>query len=114
MFKIMTKMFFDLGKFLVIWGMILLTFACVSTLIFGSLESFQDLPMTILFYFEASIGNWDTSAYDKTDKNGKIDIVVKLMGTWFLVFFLIFNMVILLNFVIAILGNTFSEFNPQT
>ena len=35
---------------------------------------------------------------------------LRVLGTWFLMFFLLVNMIILLNFVIAILGNTFAEY----
>ena len=107
-------MFYDLVKFIVIWGMILLTFSCVSTLIFGSLHTFSKLDSTILYYFQASLGDWEVSAYERLDKEGNMDNVTKFMGTWYLVFFLIINMVILLNFVIAILGNTFTVYQPQT
>ena len=51
MFKIIHKMFYELGKFLVIWCMVLLTFSCISTLIFGNLKTFDNLNSTFLYYF---------------------------------------------------------------
>ena len=51
MFKIISKMVFDLGKFLIVWIMILLAFSCVSTLVFGSFKTFDNLQSTFLFYF---------------------------------------------------------------
>ena len=67
MFKIIYKMFYDLGKFLVVWIMILLTFSCVSTLIFGKFKTFDNLQSTFLFYFQSSLGNWDVNAYVSED-----------------------------------------------
>jgi len=51
MFKIIVKMFYDLGKFLIVWCMVLLAFSCISTLIFGNLKTFDNLNSTFLYYF---------------------------------------------------------------
>ena len=121
----MTKMIYDLAKFLVIWVMTLLAFSCVSTLIFGDRPTFDNLQPTIIYYFESSLGNWDVSAYDsvKSDEEShalitagtKMDVIdLQGFGVWFLMFFLLVNMIILLNLVIAILGDTFNKFEPQT
>lgn len=109
MFKIMQKMIYDLGKFLCVWSMILCAFSCVSTLIFGDLEQFKDVQTSILYYFQCSLGDWD---YDIP--KGMEDGFIVQVYEWFLMVFLLINMIILLNFVIAILGNTFAQYEPQT
>lgn len=112
MFKIMYKMAVDLIKFLVVWVMVLLLFSCVSLLIFGQADGFKDFFQVVVFYFQASLGEFEKEAYNayataEDKKNDKPIKAIRLVGMWFLVFFLLTNMIIMLNFVIAILGNTF-------
>ena len=49
---------------------------------------------------------------DKNDPT-KYDETIKLFGQGFMVTFLLVNVVILLNFVIAILGSTYMNFEHQ-
>ena len=62
MMEEMTK---DLLKFMVIWILVLITFTCVGTLIFGSLKAFQDLFGVFILFFEAALGNWSISIYSE-------------------------------------------------
>ena len=80
MFKIMVEMMYELVKFLIIWVMILLTFACVSTLVFGNLDNFTDIQSAFVYYFFSSLGSFDVGAYDnrenqvcKTNQEQNID-----------------------------------------
>ena len=59
----MEEMTLDLIKFMIIWAIVVVTFACVATLIFGSLEKFQELFPVIILYFEAALGNWNNAVY---------------------------------------------------
>lgn len=47
------------------------------------------------------------------DDGGQEIEYVGILGTWFLMVFLLINIVMLLNFIIAILGNTYGVFQPQ-
>ena len=67
---------------------------------------------TYIFYLNCALGNFNTSAYDAYDQDGTKIESVSNRGVIFLFIFLLFNMVIMLNFVIAILGDTFNQFNP--
>jgi len=59
---------------------------------------------------QASFGIFDSNVFLKIDKNGdKIDHLFDF-GEIFMVVFLILNLVLLLNFVIAILTSTFTKF----
>lgn len=40
LFKMMEHMIFDLGKFMIIWLLIIVMFSCVGTLMFGELDAF--------------------------------------------------------------------------
>ena len=65
------------------------------------------------------MGEFSTEAYaayeiDLHDDGHLVEIPnMRQYGTYFLMTFLLVNMIIMLNFVIAILGNTFEKFNDQ-
>lgn len=71
-------------------------FACIGYLIFGELYEYRDLPNTLILLLQASLGKWDFEIYNQ----------LKIGPSWgilFIVVVIIVNMIMLLNFVIAIL-----------
>ena len=66
---------------------------------------------TFIYYFDCALGNWDTEVYTFEDPlTGKENRSLESFGIWFLMVFLLINTVILLNFVVAILGDTFTTY----
>ena len=86
----------DMIKFLVIYGVILLTFSGVSSLLFGDLEEFHEFTHVFILNFGYGLANYDVSIFG-------------LLGKVFVVFALLLNAITMINFVIAILAYTFTE-----
>ena len=113
MFKMLINMMLDLLQFMVLWIVILLTFTCVSCLIFGQLESFQNFIEVLQIFFDASLGAWSDSVFVGKDINGDDLTYLYYFGITFNCIFLLINSVLLLNFVIAILSATFARFEDK-
>ena len=85
---------------------------------FAHNTSFKSITDTFYFLICAALGNWDAAAFERD----KWDVMVVAgdylkerdiyMGKIFLIIFQVFNAVILLNFVIAVLSATYSELQP--
>lgn len=82
----------------------------MSTLIFGQLESFNNFYEVLQFYFNASLGDWNTNVYVGYSSRGNELASLRTIGVAFNSFFLLINSVLMLNFVIAILSATFTRF----
>ena len=100
-------------KFVVIWWLVILCFTCVGMLLFPYTKKFDTSNHAIYYMLCASIGNWDATVFDLGNQNffaqynfNDNDV---LMGQIFLLIFMLFNLIVLLNLVIAILAGTYSE-----
>lgn len=98
-------MAFDLAKFLLIWFIQLASFSSVAVLAFGNLESFGNFNSSIVYFIEASLGNFDLENFASNNEN------MRIFGEWFHILFLLFNLILMLNLVIAILSESFSSLN---
>ena len=67
-FKMIEKMMIDLGKFMVIWLLLMVMFSAVAILTFGQLESFKEMWPTFVYFFEASLGAWDMERFHITNR----------------------------------------------
>jgi hypothetical protein len=63
LFKMMEHMIADLSKFMIIWLIIIIMFACVGILMFGELKAFESIYPTLIMLFEASLGSWSMDIY---------------------------------------------------
>jgi hypothetical protein len=94
----------ELATFSVLWIIQLFIFACIGYLIFGEIEEYRDLPNTLVLLLQASMGSWDFTIYDDLS-------IGRMWGILFIVIVIIINMIMLLNFVIAILNSTYMRFS---
>lgn len=107
-------------QFLAVWSLVITAFACTGLLMFAHNTAFKSITDTFYFLICAALGNWDASAFERT--NWDIMVIEGnflkdrdiYMGKVFLLIFQVFNAVILLNFVIAVLSATYSELQPQS
>jgi len=96
---------------MVIWMLVVITFTCVGTLIFGSLEAFQSTFQVFIVFFESALGEWDNEIFEIPAEEGQdVNEFVKTVGHIYNVIFLLINLVLMLNLVIAILSNTFGNY----
>jgi hypothetical protein len=100
----------DLGRFFVLWFVVLLLFSSSGVLIFGVLPEYPDFITVFFMYYESSLGNWDLSIYCTDGNNLGQDC---LIGKSWMLLFLAFNMVLLLNLIIAILSSTYAYFEDK-
>jgi len=70
MFKIIQEMIIDLGKFMSIWFVVMLTFTSISILCFGQLSKFTTYKSAFIYFFEVALGQWDFSNFKGNDLNG--------------------------------------------
>eukprot|EP00347_Sterkiella_histriomuscorum_P017383 403349594 len=100
--KIIERMIFDFLYFTVIWSVNLVFFTCMGMLLFAELPLFNYIVDTLIMLIQSSLGQWDLEMYDNLSLGPYIGKSYHLM-------FLIVNMVLLLNLMIAILSTTFSN-----
>eukprot|EP00347_Sterkiella_histriomuscorum_P010999 403374131 len=100
--KIIERMIFDFLYFTVIWSVNLVFFTCMGMLLFAELPLFNSIADTLIMLIQSSLGQWDLEMYDNLSLGPYIGKAYHLM-------FLIVNMVLLLNLMIAILSTTFSN-----
>ena len=82
-------------------------------MVFGQLEKFSDFFLILQFYFESSLGSWSMKAYEGVNQNGDPIDTLYTIGVVFHCLFLLINMVLFLNFVIAILSSTFAFYDNK-
>ena len=118
MFKTLLMMTLDLSKFMILWFCVILMFSCVALLIFSELDSFNDLLSIFVIYFEAALGNWNLKIYKLPPggglySDGPYDETLYNIGIFYHVLILLINLVLFLNFVIAILSATFANYQDK-
>jgi hypothetical protein len=113
MFKMLINMTVDLAQFLILWIVELVMFACVALMIFSQLPKFNSFTDIVIMYFEASLGSWNLNYYLGKTNDGLPNENLYMIGVIFHCIFLLVNMVLFLNFVIAILSSTFAFYENK-
>lgn len=101
-------MFSDIGVFIVIWFINLVTFSMVGVLTFNEVPALTKFQFGIIYFFEASFGNFDTTVFDVYIEDWSYRPVLREIGIYFVLTFIFLNLLILLNFVIAMMADTYS------
>jgi hypothetical protein len=114
LFKVINQMILSLAQFMIIWFIEILIFASVTLLVFGSLPKFDNFFDVLIFYFEAALGSWTIEPYcDAKLFAGQPDPKLCEYGTWFMVLFLLINLVLFLNLVIALLSAVYAYYQDK-
>ena len=122
--KMIFKMTIEVLLFIIVWGIILLLFASTGQLFFYSIKDFSTSLSTMTYLTQAAMGAWDMSIflqarsytcdpwYDATNcySVDKLEID-KNIGLIYMLCFLILNMIIIMNLVIAILATIYEEYS---
>jgi Polycystin cation channel len=105
MVKILGSMFIDVSIFLVLFVTIFLIFLAIGQLLFEELAEFTSPTDAAITLFSASLGNFDYSIFNvfATSK--------MYAGYVYLTIYLLYTSIMLLNFLIAILSNTYARNN---
>ena len=102
MLRIILSMAGEVFKFLLIWAVVLVCLTSVATLLFGELEAYRSFVETLFLVFDTGLGNYDMTSFDDLSLG-------KIVGEVFLLFAVLVNCIVLLNFIIAILADTYSK-----
>jgi hypothetical protein len=99
--KILGHMLYDLVRFLALMLICFFMFSCIFSIWFRQLEGYETLAMTMETLFGAMLGNVDFAPFEAAPQKVQAKILYGL--------YLVFMMITLLNFVIAILSDTYAN-----
>ena len=105
MIKILGNMFMDVVTFLILFSTILLIFIAIGQLLFENLNQFTSPIDTINTLLTICVGGFAYNMFDTLDDN------LKYAGYVYLTVFIFFAAIVLINFLIAILTNTYEILN---
>ena len=100
-------MFKDVAQFLFLWILILCMMASVTSLLFGDIEDYAGFFRSFFNMFGTGLGNYEFEEFDESNFNPNI-------GKFFIVMAVIVNSIVLLNFIIAILAETYSRLSEKS
>lgn len=107
MLRIIIVMFGDVLKFLFIWSVMLLCLSSVAGLLFGELDQYADFIDVIFIMFGTGLGNYDLGAFDTLQ-------IGPVVGEVYIILVVLINSIVLLNFIIAILADTYGKLSSQS
>lgn len=108
------RMMGDMLQFLLVFGIVLAAFASAFVLRFGRLEPFSTPGRAVLTLFSASLGDFDLGVFDGRDRHAELLSTFEVvLGRTLLVTFVLFASVLLLNLLIAMLANSYSEIQQR-
>jgi len=105
MVKILLSMLMDISIFLFLYVFLFVIFASTGQLLFQELKQFSNIGQSSKTLFAASLGDFDYDLFDNLQDG------TPTVGYVYLTIFLLFTAIMLLNFLIAILSNTYAELN---
>ena len=101
---IIVKMAIKVLKFLVLYFTIILAFSFVGYGMFYDIEEYSTIFKSYNTMFKSSLGGYDYSIYDNSVKSSST------AGRIYLSIYLLVSTILLLNFLIAILNDTYAEY----
>lgn len=99
--KMIQNMMTDIAIFMVLFGIQLIIFASIGTLLFPSISSYESLYESIKTVFGAALGNFDFTTLSSNNKS-------QYLGDAYLAVIMIINNILLLNLLVAILSSTYA------
>lgn len=111
--KIVEKMLGDFLNFMILYFILIIMFAIVGSANFVyDLEQFSDLFASCLTVINTSIGSFSFEIFDIPNAAG--ENFLSLFGDLYTVVIVIIFKILILNFIIAILSNTYSLFDTKS
>jgi hypothetical protein len=105
MIRIIENMLFEIIKFLIIYLLILVVFTSSAHLFFMRVSGYSTMTDSFITLFSASLGSFDFTPF-----RSKEMVLSTSFGYYFLILYLIITNIVLLNFIIAILTNTYNKY----
>ena len=105
--RIIIVMIGEVLKFLFIWSIVLVAISSIASLLFGELPEFEVFTDVLFACFGMSMGNYEYGIFEDLSLGANI-------GKFFIIVSVIINTVVLMNFIIAILSDTYSKLSTQS
>jgi len=112
LFKMVAKMLTDFFQFLTIYAILLIMFAVSGNILFNLTipAYYGQLYLAMRTMFDASLANYDFSVFESDSLTSTNQVIGNI---YLFIAVLLFN-VLILNFIIAILSNTFNVYEPMS
>lgn len=108
--KIIGKMLIDFVNFFILYVIMTLMFSIVGNLNFvEELKEFSTYFQSVLTIIDTSLGNYDLEIYDQVH-----DHTLKSIGEFLTIFIVTVFNIIMMNFIISILANTYNIFDNKS
>lgn len=105
--------FSDVAVFLVICYLVILSFSMVALFIFSEVAVLDTLPKASIYFFNASMGNYNLNVFDIYEEGDSPRVFLKWFGVGFVVLFIFLNLIILINVLIAMMTDTYALMSSQ-
>lgn len=99
--RIIMEMFRQMGNFLVVDTCVILLFSTLAQIWFGQILKFRTIQASIETMMYAALGFYDTAWFDDIGKT-------RIFGIIFLMVYLVVNVLLLMNYVIAIMTDRYT------
>ena len=107
--EIVLSMLKELFKFITIYGLIFMIFLSTGSWMYYNYSDFKSQNWRGMIYlFSASLGNFDFSLFSQNE-----EYLPRQYGWIYLILFLVLTNIVLINFLIAILSNKYTEMEPK-
>ena len=106
-------MFNDVAVFIVVWYLVIMSFAMVALFVFSEVAVMETLPKAIIYFFNASMGSYDLNVFNIYESDESPRILLKWFGVVFVVLFIFLNLLILINVLIAMMADTYALMSSQ-
>lgn len=100
--KMIQNMLYEIGIFMILYITQLLVFATCSTLLFVDVKAHKDLYTSMKTLFSASLGAFSFDNFKNANRG-------QTVGDIFLFIFIVVNMILILNLLIAVLSSTYAQ-----
>jgi hypothetical protein len=121
--KMIITMSKQMAMFTIVWLFIIILFVCVGQLVFYELADFKNLTTSFTYLIQGALGAWDINVFLLPRKYSCEDGDItncyykprpfydQYIGLVFMLIYLILNLVIIINLVVAILATTYNEYS---
>ena len=107
MLRIIFSMFGQVSKFLLIYIVTLICQTSVASLLFGEIEQYSSFVDVFFIMFETGLSALETDTFENYSGN-------QVFASFFLLSCVLINTIVLINFVIAILADTYSKLSIES
>lgn len=97
----------DIGRFFIIFITQMFAFSIIASMVFYSVPEYDSIYHSFLAMFNTTFGNFDFTIFNAYP----MDSFMHFFGHGFLMFFIVTNLILLLNMVIAMMSDTYNTMN---